>query len=74
MSFISNLEGDGKSIINNMATNVAAMFIWQKVISDLIPKSDSEYINLLIAAGWVTSIEEVKAILKRAGFNLDLLQ
>ena len=51
MSFISNLEGDGKSVINNMITNTAAMLVWQKVVSDLIPKSESECVSLLIAAG-----------------------
>ena len=74
MSFISNVEGDGKSIINNMITNTGAMLLWQKVISDFVPKSESEYINLLIAAGWITTVEELKAILRRAGFNLDLFQ
>ena len=72
MSFISNLEGDGKSVINNMVTNTAAMLVWQKVISDLVPKSESEYVNLLIAAGWITTVEELKNILRRAVFNLDL--
>ena len=74
MSFFSNIENDGKSVINNLATNVAAMFIWQKLVSELIPKSESEYVNLLIAAGWITTVEELKNILRRAGFNLDLIQ
>ena len=72
MSFISNIEGDGKSVIHNMITNTAAMLVWQKVISELVPKSENEYINLLISAGWITTVEELKNILRRAGFNLDL--
>ena len=72
MSFLGNVESDGKTIVNNMVTNAAAMLLWQKVISDLVPKSESEYVNLLIAAGWITTVEELKNVLRRAGFNLDL--
>ena len=74
MSFIFNMEGDGKSIVNNMITNTGVMLLWQKVISDLIPKSENEYVNLLIVAGWITTVEKLKTILRRAGFNLNLIQ
>ena len=72
MSFMSNIEGDGKSVANNMITNFGAMLLWSRVVSELVPKSENEYINLLIAAGWITTVEELKNILRRAGFNLDL--
>ena len=74
MSFFGNLEGDGKSVVNNMITNSVGIVVYNKFIKGYLPKSQSEIVNTLYAAGVVTAIEEVKAILARSGYNLNLFQ
>ena len=53
---------------------MAGMLVWQKVLQPFLPPSQNEYINMAIGAGVVTSIEEVKALLTRMGFNLNIMQ
>ena len=71
---MSSVEGDLKSFANNMLVNTAGMIAWQKVVQPLLPPTQNEYANLLIAAGVITSIEEIKALLTRMGFNLNIMQ
>ena len=71
---MSSIEGDLKSIVNNMTVNMAGMLVRQKVLQPFLPPSQNEYINMAIGAGVVTSIEEVKALLTRMGFNLNIMQ
>ena len=72
MSFIGQIEGDGKSVINNLITNATAMLIYNKVLSEFLPKTDNEFLQILMSAGVITTVEEVKAILARAGYNLNI--
>ena len=72
MSFIGQIEGDGKSVINNMVTNAAAMLLYNKVLSEFLPKTDNEFLQILMSAGVITTVEEVKAVLARAGYNLNI--
>ena len=72
MSFIGQVKGDGKQIVNNMITNTAGILVYNQFIAGLLPKSQSTVVNTLYAAGIVTTIEEVKAILARAGYNLNV--
>ena len=71
---MSSVEGDLKSFANNMLVNTAGMLTWQKLVQPLLPPAQNEYVNLLIAAGVITSIEEIKALLTRMGFNLNIMK
>ena len=71
---MSSVEGDFKSIVNNMVVNTAGIAVWQKLVQPLVPEPKNEYITILIAASVVTGIEEAKALLTRMGFNLNLMQ
>ena len=57
-----------------MLVNTAEMIAWQRVVQPLLPPAQNEYVNLLIATWVITSIEEVKALLTRMGFNLNIMQ
>ena len=72
MSFVGQVESDGKTIVNNMIVNTAGILLYNKVIAGLLPKSQSEIVNTLYAAGIVTTIEEFKMIMARAGYSLNL--
>ena len=73
MSFVGQVESDGKTIVNNIIVNTAGILLYNKVIAGLLPKSQSEIVNTLYAAGIVKTIEEFKSIMGRAGYNLNLL-
>ena len=55
---MSSVEGDFKSIVNNMVVNTVGIAVWQKLIQPLVPETKNEYVTMLLAAGVVTSIEE----------------
>ena len=71
---MSSVEGDLKSVVNNMVLNTVGIAVWQKLVQPLVPEPKNEYITILMAAGVVTGIEEAKALLTRMGFNLNLMQ
>ena len=71
---MSSVEGDLKSIANNMLVNTVGIAVWQTLLMPLVPESQNEYVKILLAAGVVTSIEEAKALLTRMGFNLNIMQ
>ena len=71
---MSSVEGDLKSMVNNMLVNTAGIVVWQKLVMPLVPETQNEYVKILIASGVVTSIEECKALLTRMGFNLNIMQ
>ena len=71
---MSSVEGDLKSVVNNMVCNTVGIAVWQKLVQPLVPDPKNEYITILMAAGVVTGIEEAKALLTRMGFNLNLMQ
>ena len=71
---MSSVEGDLKSIANNMLVNTAGIAVWQKLVMLLVPETQNEYVKMLMAVGVVTSIEEIKALLTRMGFNLNIMQ
>ena len=47
MSFVGQVETDGKTIVNNMIVNTAGILLYNKVIAGLLPKSQSEIVNTL---------------------------
>ena len=68
-----SLEHDGKAVVNNMITNAGAMFLYEKFLKQYVAQEgDSELLNILKTAGVITGVEELKAILARAGYNLAL--
>ena len=71
---MSSVEGDLKSMVNNMLVNTAGIVIWQKLVMPLVPETQNEYVKMLMAAGVVTSIEEAKALLTCMCFNLNIMQ
>ena len=71
---MSSVEGDLKSFANNLLVNTVGIAVWQKLLMPLVLESQNEYIKILLAAGVVTSIEQVKAMLTHMGFNLNIMQ
>ena len=54
---------------NNTISNSASLVLFKKVLAPYVTSSDySDVIKML--KGFVTGIEELKAILGRAGYNL----
>ena len=74
MSYDQGSGGDGKAILNNLVTNAAAMLLYDKVLSGFLPKTENEYLQILMSAGVITTVEEVNAILARAGYDLTLFK
>ena len=68
---MSGFEQDGKSVANNFILNLVSLVLFQKVIAPYVTSpEDSDVIKMLKAAGVVTGIEELKAILACAGYDL----
>ena len=75
MSFIQSAEGDFKTIANNMMLNAGSLILFDKVLSQyVVSNNDSDLIKTLKAAGLVTCIEEVKAVLARAGYDIRIFK
>ena len=74
MSFVGNMEGDGKRMVNDMLTNTIGLFLYDKFLKEhLTSPTDSQFVSILKAAGVVTGIGEIKALLRRSGYNLNPL-
>ena len=74
MVFVGNMESNGKRVVNDMVTNTVALFLYDKFLKEhLTSPSDSELVAILKAAGVVTTISELTAMLRRAGYNLNPL-
>ena len=69
MSFDSG--SDLKAMGNNFALNAASLFFFDKVLAPhLIGENEGEMKKLLLSAGLVTGIEELKAVMMRAGYGI----
>ena len=73
MSFDSG--SDLKAMGNNYALNAASLLFFDKVLAPhLIGENEGELKKLLLSAGLVTAIEEMKAVLMRAGYDIRIFK
>ena len=73
MSYASG--NDFKSIGNNYVLNAGALYIFDTFLAPYVVDEQSGPIKrVLMSAGLITSIEELKRILKRAGYDLRLFK
>ena len=64
-----------KSMANNMLLNTGSLYLFNAVLAPyIINDNESEILKTLKAAGLITAIEEGKAILQRAGYDIRLFK
>ena len=64
-----------KSIANNMILNTGSLYLFNAVLAQyVISENENELIKTLKAAGLITAIEEAKAVLQRAGYDIRLFK
>ena len=66
----TNAISDMKSMGNDLITNAIAYGIYDKLLKAHVANpADSELLNLLKVSAVITSIEELKRVLGRAGYS-----
>ena len=73
MAYLSPMESDAKKVLNDMIVNLIALGLYNKVLANYVKNDqDSELLALIKASAIVAGVEEVKRILTRSGWNLNI--
>ena len=73
MSYLSPVESDAKKVLNDMTVNLIALGLYNKVLASYVKnEQDSELLALIKASAIVAGVEEVKRILLRSEWNLNI--
>ena len=68
-------QSDLKTMGNNFALNAASLYFFDKVVAPyVLGENEGELKKLLMSAGLVTGIEEMKAMLMRAGYDIRIFK